>query len=476
MPFLQEVLNFLNTRWETPKLYGTFHLICLFLMFATAVLLCVLWKKGIITNVRNVVLVTAIIVLVFEIYKQINYTFSVTDTGIVASYRWYAFPWQFCSTPLYIGLLAGLTRGRPHKHFCAYLATYALFAGLAVMLYPGDVFTPTLGICIQTMICHGSMVVIAIFLYYTGHVSTEWSTLWKAAPLFGINLSIAVTLNELAHIAGITENHNFNMFYISRWKDSTLPVYSSVHNAIMKNNPKLYPLCILIYMLGFTLVAAIMLLIARGIQRIATADYDAEYAEMDARRQERIKKRNEKIQMLEERRRAELEAEREEKKKKKEEKKKRREEKRKEKREERREERKDRREERRDEFREEMERRRRARRNKRKERRKERREERREEARERRRELQERRKERERNKKRLEERMKEIEKREKKLEKERKKQAKQEKKERELAKKAKKRAKQERKEYEKALKKWIKKQKKLGFNYSIEDFNDYYYR
>jgi hypothetical protein len=171
-------------------MYGLFHIASLVAMVLVTILLCVLWKKGKIKDPRKVVRITAIIVLALEIYKQIVYSFSVTETGIVFDYLWYIFPWQFCSTPLYVGLLAGFSKGKLHKYYSAYLATYALFAGLAVMLYPGDVFTHWSGICVQTMVCHGSMVVIAIFLYYTGHVKAEWKTLLYASPIFAVTFPL----------------------------------------------------------------------------------------------------------------------------------------------------------------------------------------------------------------------------------------------------------------------------------------------
>jgi Skp family chaperone for outer membrane proteins len=97
-------------------------------------------------------------------------------------------------------------------------------------------------------------------------------------------------------------------------------------------NPKLFPLCIIIYLLGFTALAALMVLIARGIQSILTADYDAEYAEMDAKRRERIAKRDEKLRALEEKRRQEFLKEQERKKREREEKREKREKEREEKR------------------------------------------------------------------------------------------------------------------------------------------------
>ncbi len=408
-------------------MYGAFHVACLILMLATSVLLCYLWKRGIIQNVKKVVLITSIIVIVFEVYKQIVFNFGDGWNG----YVWYAFPWQFCSTPMYIGLFAGLTKGRPHKHFVAYLATFAAFAGLAVMLYPSTVFIPTLGICIQTMVCHGSMVVIAIFLYYTGHVKIEKKTLWNALPIFLIAISIATLLNEVIYNTILPEGATFNMFFISRYFDSELPVYSLIHNAIRSSNPSLYPLGVILYIIGFTVVAGLILVIAKGIQNILTADYEAEYAEMDARRRERIAKRQERLQILEEKRKEEFKKEQERKKREREEK-----------REKRADEREEKRDEKRTEKQKELARKRRKKQKARKEKREEKREERREEREERR---EEQKKEREQIKK-IEKRMREIEKKEK-----------EEKKKKE---KAKKKAQKERKAAEKELKDFRKQEKK----------------
>lgn len=284
MKFIQSILRILDTQWTQPEPYGAFHIASLAVTVLVTVLLCFLWKKGKIKNVRKVVLITAIIVGVLEIYKQINFSFGYTD-GITFDYQWYAFPWQFCSTSLYIGLLAGIAKGKSHDNFCAYLATYALFAGTAVMLYPNTVFTSTLGICIQTMVCHGSMIVIAVFLYYTGYVKAEMKTLWKAIPVFVAALGIAVTLNEVAHLTGLLERETFNMFFVSPYCEPSLPVYSLVQNALMKYSWG-FPVCLALYIFGFTAAALVMLLIPMGIKKFNETDFDARYAEQDRIRAE----------------------------------------------------------------------------------------------------------------------------------------------------------------------------------------------
>ena len=263
MSFFEDLLRLFDTQMTRPESYGWFHLIWFVGSILAAVVLCITHKKGDDKRIRRVVLVTAIIVTVLEIYKQINYSFSY-ENGIEFNYQWYIFPWQFCSTPMYVGLLAGLTKkGHVHKAASAYLATFAFFAGAAVMIYPNDVFTQTAGINIQTMVCHGSMLTIAIYLLYTGYVKANWKSLLLAMSVFAVTVGVAVILNEVAYATGITKDHFFNMFYISPHCDPHLPIYSDVQRVVP------YPLSLIIYIVGFSAASGIILLVTKGIQTLA---------------------------------------------------------------------------------------------------------------------------------------------------------------------------------------------------------------
>lgn len=262
MEFFQPILQFLDTKMEQPAAYGWFHILCLLIVGALTVLAAVYGKKASEKTVRRIVLYTALVVIVLEVYKQINFTFGSGDRDFY--YHWYAFPFQFCSTPMYVGLLAGLTKkGKLHDCLCAYLATYALFAGVCVMFYPGDVFISTVGINIQTMICHGSMPPIAALLLASRHVKPEKQTILKALPVFLCCVGIAAIMNEIAYFTGILEEHNFNMFYISPHCQPSLPVYSLVQNLLP------FPVCLIVYVLGFTAAAFVMLLLAMGMGHLA---------------------------------------------------------------------------------------------------------------------------------------------------------------------------------------------------------------
>lgn len=260
LAFLFEIMDL---RMTTPTWWGWFHILWLLLTVGVTVLLCMLYKRGKIKNPVSVVFYTALIVIVLEIYKQIQYSFSY-DGGVEFDFQWYAFPWQFCSMPMYVGLLAGLTRGKLQNALLSFLATFAVFAGTCVMIYPGDVYTSSVWINIQSMVCHASMIVIGVFLYYTGAVKAEHKTILGGMSVFAVAVVMAVILNELAVVVGIVPNETFNMFFVSRHCDPSLPVYSSVQAVVP------YPWCLFIYIAGFTAAAYIMLLIAMLVKKIAS--------------------------------------------------------------------------------------------------------------------------------------------------------------------------------------------------------------
>lgn len=263
---METLLHILDWPMEQPTMYGWYHLLWLVIPFAVAWLLCRHYKRvrQPEIQVRRVVFYTAALVASFEVLKQINFDLVWEDDDLQWDMQWYAFPFQFCSTPMYAGLLTGVFRkGRIHNSLCAYLATYAVFGGLCVMLYPVTVFTGTLIINVQTMVCHASMLTIGIYLFYTGHVKMEHKTILKAMPVFGAFVAIAMLLNEAAYRSGLlAAGHEFNMFFISPYCEPSLPVYSLVQVAVT------YPWCLILYVLVFSLAAYVVLLTAMGISRL----------------------------------------------------------------------------------------------------------------------------------------------------------------------------------------------------------------
>lgn len=124
----------------------------------------------------------------------------------------------------------------------------------------------TVGINVQTMVCHGSMLTVGIYLFGSGYVKAEHRTILRALPVFCVMVGIAMGLNEWAYRSGLLEQHDFNMFYFSPYQNPHLPVYSNVQNALGVANP----LSFIVYVAGFTLAAYAVLLIAMGIRALVS--------------------------------------------------------------------------------------------------------------------------------------------------------------------------------------------------------------
>ena len=262
MAFFNELLRIFDSSMPIPTPYGWFHILFWILSIGCAILLCATHKKGDDKRVRRVVFIVAVIVILLEIYKQIVYSFSYGEE-IAFRYQWYVFPWQFCSMPMYAGLLTGVFRkGRIHNALCAFLATYAVFAGLCVMVYPSDVFIRIIGINIQTMVCHGSMIIVGIYLLYTQYVKLTHKTILSAMSVFAVAMAVALVLNEVVYRIGIPEGEVFNMFFVSPHFEGTLPLYSLVQAVLP------FPVCVLLYFAVFSMVAYLILLIAMLAKKV----------------------------------------------------------------------------------------------------------------------------------------------------------------------------------------------------------------
>lgn len=248
---IHHILEFLNTSMREPQPYasfskGWFHYLSLALFVILTIILIRSMRKMNKQQVNRLLIGFSMVLLIFEVYKQIIFTYQAGG-----SYQWYAFPFQFCSTPMYIALIAGLAkREQVRESLIAFLGTFGLFAGLAVMLYPETVFITTVGINIQTMVHHGGMAALGIALLST-EIKHSWSSIWKAVTVFSVLVSIAIVMNTIFNTW--IEAGTFNMFFINPRFDNGIPVLSIFQ-------PLVSPLVFdIIYIVGFSMVASLMM-------------------------------------------------------------------------------------------------------------------------------------------------------------------------------------------------------------------------
>ncbi|MBR1984698.1 MAG: YwaF family protein [Clostridia bacterium] len=283
MEIINSIMKFLDAEMKTPTAYGWFHLLMFALVIGFTVFLCVKFKNSTEKQNKIILLTLGFICIGFEIYKQLNFSYN----GGNWTYQWYAFPFQFCSTPMYVAIIAGFLKPSKFRD-CLYsfLATFGLFAGLAVMFYPGDVFISTIGINIQTMVHHGLQITFGVYLIVSKRVELKPKTILKAAPVFMALVLIALSMNCITHFAGLTDT--FNMFYISPWYNCHLPILSLVY----ANTP--YIVFLLVYILGFTLCGFIVLMAALGINKlyILISNKIKNRKQADSQNQEKLENNN----------------------------------------------------------------------------------------------------------------------------------------------------------------------------------------
>ncbi len=266
MNFFEKIIHFLDFKIaEAPKDYGWFHLMFIGILILSTVLICVFFKNANDKTFRRIVLILWLIMVVFEIYKQLVYSFELRDGLPTWDYQWYAFPYQFCSTPMYLlPFVIFMKDCRVRDAIISYMMTFSFFGGFVCYVYPNGIFSTTLGINFQTMTHHGIQVLLGVFfaVYLRKRLSHRYFL--KGLPVFAVTVALALILNECVY-AGLTSignTENFNMFYISRHFNCPLAVLGDIY-------PKVpYPAFVLIYILGFSLIAAIVYYADFGIVKL----------------------------------------------------------------------------------------------------------------------------------------------------------------------------------------------------------------
>ena len=260
---IEKIMAVLETRMDIPKPFGWFHLLFWALTIAGTVILIWRFRNASDKTVRRILLGIWIVMVILEIYKQIEGAHDVVWGVPVWSYLWRWFPLQFCSTPLYcLPFIIFLPDCWWRRAFSAFFAGFSLFAGLAVMLYPIDVFTSLVGINIQTMIHHGSMVALGIFMvtYNRHHMNKRYFV--GSLAVFYSFAGLAIVLNEVIHAMIVEKqlvDQNINLFFISRHYPCTLPVLADIYAKVP------YPVFLCIYLVGFAAVSALIYGLEKGI-------------------------------------------------------------------------------------------------------------------------------------------------------------------------------------------------------------------
>lgn len=256
------ILNILQGEMERPRMYGWFHLLCLGLAL---LIIIILFKKKLYgeKNLKVILMVYGVIALTFELLKQFSWAFTYENGNLIFAYEWYAFPFQLCSTPIYVSLIClFLKKSKLRDYLLSYIAFITILGSITTALYPDSCFVNDILVNIHTMYLHLGSLVLSLYLIISGEVKLTKENLWGSIKVFGIFVFIAFLLNIIVYNSGLLQGETFNMFYISPYFISILPVY----NIIQENVP--YFLYLLIYVGSVSFGGFIIYKIAKLIKNI----------------------------------------------------------------------------------------------------------------------------------------------------------------------------------------------------------------
>ena len=263
----RKLLDILQTEIEAPAPYGLFHFAwCI----AAVVLIAVLYlnrKKHSEKRLKWVLGIYAIPTLILEALKQLIWSVEYSEeiAGFVWDFQWYAFPFQLCTMPLYICLIAlFLKKGKFRDNLLSFMGYITILGSIATAVRPHDVFVSDLLVDIHTMYLHVGSLIVSVYLLMSREVELNLKGFLRGVATFIAFCIIANILNICVYNSGILNGESFNMFYISPYFVSSLPVFDTIYSAVP------YPVFLAIYVVALSLGGFIIFGLAYMLDKICS--------------------------------------------------------------------------------------------------------------------------------------------------------------------------------------------------------------
>ena len=236
MNFFEKILYMLQAQMNTPKPWGWFHIMWILLVIISLVILFNLRKKYSNKQLKIVLGIYGIIALILELTKQIIWSFNYNEiTNIVTwDYQWYAAPFQLCTTPIFASVICLFLKedSKIRKALLSYMAYITILGSFMTMIIPDSCFTSDILINIHTMWLHLGSFVVSIYLLMGGAVKIHKESFKLAFYVFLVFVLIAEILNIGIYNSGILNGETFNMFYISPYFISSLPIFDIIQQNV----------------------------------------------------------------------------------------------------------------------------------------------------------------------------------------------------------------------------------------------------
>ncbi len=205
---LEKLIEMTAWEMEKPTAYGPFHLIWTFVGIALCVLFA--WKLRKLGNRGNRILLISvgIFLAVCEVYKQLFYYYHIGNSH----YQWWIFPFQMCSVPMYLCILAPLLKpGKLQSGMYHFMMIYNLLGGIAALAEPSGISHTYWTLTLHAFIWHTVLIFIGLYLGFSGRTTATKHDFGLATlTLLGLCV-IAFCINLLCWDAA---KGDINMFFV----------------------------------------------------------------------------------------------------------------------------------------------------------------------------------------------------------------------------------------------------------------------
>ncbi len=218
---LEQFIHWTAWEMEKPRAFGPFHLT----WAVVGIIVCVLgaWKLRKLGPKGNKILLIGIglLLVVCEIYKQLFYYYHIGG----GNYQWWIFPFQMCSVPMYLCIIAPLLKkGKLQSGMYHFMMIYNLLGGISALIEPSGLVHGYWTLTIHAFLWHTILVFVGLYLGFSRNTTAGKSDYFLAT---GTLISLCILAFCINLLFWDVSDGSINMFFVGP-KNSSLVVFSDI--------------------------------------------------------------------------------------------------------------------------------------------------------------------------------------------------------------------------------------------------------
>lgn len=218
---LSELIKLTAWEMEKPKAYGPFHITFTVIGVALSILLARKFRNVSEKGNRIILFSAGMFLLVTEFYKQLFYYYHIGN----GHYQWWIFPFQLCSVPMYLCLIAAFLKpGRLQNGMYHFMTTFNLLGGIMAFVEPSGIVHEYWTLTIHAFLWHMTLIFIGAYLIASGRFAKTRKDYFSAMLVFLMLALLAFCINL---IFWDVSGGSINMFFVGP-KNSSLAIFKDI--------------------------------------------------------------------------------------------------------------------------------------------------------------------------------------------------------------------------------------------------------